>query len=80
MSDWISIENWARCQEMARPGVYFELRNAEGQSLFSLCQPSVPAAPFDWRSPPIAFRAVPEPVARPSAPIPPPAAPGRSAD
>jgi hypothetical protein len=72
MSEWIAIERWAECERMARPGIVFELQNAEGLSLLTLCTPTVPQAPFDWKSPPLRFRAVPLPPPRHSEPIPPP--------
>ena len=37
MSEWIAIEQWQRCLEMTRPGIVFEMRNAEGLSLFTPC-------------------------------------------
>ena len=33
MSDWISIDEWSRCLEMERPGIVFQIRNADGQLL-----------------------------------------------
>jgi hypothetical protein len=56
ISEWLAISDCQRCVDMARPGVIFEIRNDTGQSLFTPCQ----AKPFDWKSPPIMFRAVPE--------------------
>jgi hypothetical protein len=72
MSEWLAIEEWERCLEMARPGIVFEIRNAEGLSLFTPCQVSLPDMPFDWSSGPVAFRAVVEPEPHHSTPIPPP--------
>jgi hypothetical protein len=72
MVEWIAIEQWQRCVEMAKPGIVFEMRNAEGLSLFTPCVSSVPAKPFDWASPPKEFRAVVEPAPQHSAPLPPP--------
>ncbi len=34
MSDWIAYDRWPECG-MQRPGYVFELKNAEGQSLFT---------------------------------------------
>jgi hypothetical protein len=67
---WISMEDWARCVELSRPGIVFEIRNAEGLSLFTPCVMPLPAMPFDWKSPPLRFRAVAEPPPERSAPIP----------
>ena len=72
MSEWLAIAEWQRCVEMARPGIIFEIRNAEGNSLFTPCVTPLPAAPFDWKSPPLEWRAVPEPVPQHSSPLPPP--------
>jgi hypothetical protein len=72
MGEWIAIAQWERCVEMAKPGIVFEMRNAEGLSLFTPCVPAVPAKPFDWTSPPLEFRAVVEPAPQHSTPMPPP--------
>lgn len=72
MNEWIAIEQWERCRELARPGIVFEIRNAEGLSLFTPCVTPLPAMPFDWTSPPIAFRAVEEPAPEHSGPAPEP--------
>ena len=72
MSEWMAIEQWERCVEMARPGIVFEIRNAEGLSLFTPCVTPLPKPPFDWKSPGIEFRAVFEPPPQHSTPIPPP--------
>ncbi len=72
MADWIAIDQWQRCAEMAQPGIIFELRNAEGLSLFTPCTAVLPQPPFDWKSPPVAFRAVPEPSPGHSRPLPAP--------
>jgi hypothetical protein len=72
MGDWIAIAEWHRCAELARPGIVFELRNAEGLSLFAACGP-LPAPPFDWSSPPVVYRPVAEPAPQHSGPLPPPA-------
>ena len=58
VADWVDISKWHECAAMERPGVVFELRNSEGQSLFAPCSPDLPALPFDWKSPPVVFRAV----------------------
>lgn len=73
MAEWIAIEQWARCAELARPGIVFELRNSEGLSLFTPCVSPLPAVPFDWKSAPVAFRPVPEAPPRHSTPLPKPA-------
>lgn len=72
MSEWISIAQWQECVNMARPGIIFEIRNAEGQSLLTPCVVPLPNMPFDWKSPPVRFRAVAEPRPEHSTPIPPP--------
>jgi hypothetical protein len=73
MAEWIAIDQWERCVEMARPGIIFELRNADGLSLFTPCVVPMPPPPFDWKSAPIEFRAVLEAPPQHSAPLPPPA-------
>jgi hypothetical protein len=72
MSDWVPIGQWGDCRQMERPGIIFELRNAEGLSMFAPCAPTVPAPPHDWKSPPVVFRAIAEPRPRHSGPIPKP--------
>jgi hypothetical protein len=70
MSDWIDITQWDHCQEMARPGIVFEIRNADEQSMITNCTVTVPAAPFDWKSAPVKFRAIVEVPPQHSQPIP----------
>ena len=72
MAGWIAIDQWKDCVRMERPGIIFEIRNAEGQSLFTKCVVPMPPMPWDWKSPPVKFRAVPEPKPQHSTPIPPP--------
>lgn len=72
MVDWISIEQWAQCESMARSGIVFEIRNAHGQTMMTACVPEVPRAPFDWTGPPIGFRPVTQSPARHSEPLPDP--------
>ena len=67
------IDEWVRCTELARPGIVFELRNDQGQSLFTPCVQPAPTPPFDWQVPPTEFRAVPEPQPSRSDPLPKPA-------
>ena len=74
MSDWIDIEQWSECVRMERPGIVFELRNAEDLRLFTPCVMPLPQVPFDWQSPPLEFRPVLEAPAQHSSPIPAPAA------
>lgn len=70
--DWIDFDRWPECRAMERPGIVFEVENAEGQSLLTPC--SVPLElPFDWTSAPTRFRPVEEPKPRHSNPLPPPA-------
>ena len=72
MSEWISIAHWQECMSLARPGIIFEIRNAEGQSLFTPCVVPMPKVPFDWKTPAMQFRAVAQPRPEHSTPIPPP--------
>ena len=72
MGEWMPIERWPDCKQMERPGIVFELRNQQGQSLLSPCVPELPQAPFDWLSGPVEFRPVPELPAEHSRPIPAP--------
>jgi len=72
MSEWMAIAQWQECERLARPGIVFEIQNAEGLSLFAPCTATVPPAPFDWKSPPVRFRAVVEKRPRHSDPIPAP--------
>lgn len=71
MSEWTPISEWHQCVELAKPGIIFEIRNAEGQSLFTGCT-SAFSTPFDWKSPPIVFRAIPAPKPVHSEPMPEP--------
>lgn len=73
MGEWIPIERWQECVELARPGIIFEVSNAEGKSMFTPCAMPLPSPPFDWKSAPLRFRAIPEPAPRHSSPLPPPA-------
>jgi hypothetical protein len=72
MGEWIAIAQWEKCRGLARPGIIFEISNAEGKSLFTPCVVPLPPVPFDWKSGPVRFRAVPEPAPERSAPIPAP--------
>ena len=72
MSDWISIDQWSRCHEMMRPGIVFEMRNADGQLMTTPCVQELPQLPFDWKSAPLEFRAVAETKPQHSEPLPPP--------
>ena len=60
MSDWMAIAQWHDCRQLERPAVVFEIQNADGQSLFTRCVVPLPPVPFDWKSPPVRFRAVAE--------------------
>jgi hypothetical protein len=73
MGEWIAIVDWQKCLDLARPGVIFEIRNRDGESLFSPCTVSLPTLPFDWKSPAVEFRAIPEPTPQHSSPMPGPA-------
>ena len=72
MGEWIAIAQWHECERMARPGIVFEISNAEGLSLFTPCVAPLPPVPFDWKSPPVRFRTVVEAAPERSAPIPAP--------
>lgn len=71
MGEWIDIELWVDCSCMERPGIIFEVVNAEGQSLFTPCVEEL-TLPFDWTSEPIKFRPIEEQEPRHSAPLPEP--------
>ena len=43
MSEWMAIAQWHDCEKLTRPGIVFELRNAEGQTMLSPCVAQVPA-------------------------------------
>jgi len=73
LTDWLPMQDWRRCAQLARPGLIFEIRNAEGLSLFAECSDAPPAAPWDWKSPAVEFRPVQEPKPRHSSPLPAPA-------
>jgi hypothetical protein len=47
MSEWMAIAQWQDCVKMDRPRIIFEIRNAEGQSLFTPCVSPLPTMPFD---------------------------------
>jgi len=72
MGEWMAIAQWHECEQMARPGIVFELRNSEGQSLITPCVAQLPPTPFDWKSPPVMFRAVSAPRPQRSTPMPAP--------
>jgi len=72
LGEWIPIDDWVRCTELSRPGIIFEIRNGDGQSLFTPCVQPVPTPPFDWKVPPREFRAVPEASPSHSEPLPAP--------
>ncbi len=72
MGEWISIEEWERCRDLERPGIVFEIRNADGLSLFTPCTGAVPQVPFDWHLPPLEFRPIEELPPEHSTPLPPP--------
>jgi hypothetical protein len=71
MSDWIDFERWPECTGMERPGVVFEVQNADLEIMTTTCV--VPLQPpFDWASPPVRFRVVEEAPPRHSSPLPAP--------
>lgn len=53
MGEWISTAQWQECERMARPGIVFEISNAEGLSLFTPCVAPLPPMPLDWKSAPV---------------------------
>lgn len=72
LSEWVSMSRWEDCKKLERPGVIFEIRNIDDQRLFTNCISPPPKVPFDWKSPPVSFRAIEEPKSRHSDPLPPP--------
>jgi hypothetical protein len=72
MSDWMDIEQWQHCAAMERPGIVFQISNAEGQSMITNCTVTLPPPPFDWKSAPVRFRAIVEPLSQHSSPLPKP--------
>jgi hypothetical protein len=72
MSEWMAIAQWHECAKMTRPGIVFELKNAEGLTLLTSCTAAVPGTPYGWKSPPVMFRAVEAPRPQHSGPMPPP--------
>ncbi len=70
MVDWTAIDQWERCVDMARPGIIFEVRNADGLSMFTPCVIPLPQVPFDWKSPAVEFRPVPQAPPQHSTPLP----------
>lgn len=70
MGEWIDFSHWEECKAMERPGYVFEVMNTEEQRMVTPC--TIPLeVPFDWSSPPVMFRVVPESVPRHSEPLPP---------
>ena len=72
MSEWLAIAQWHDCEKLTRPGIVFELKNAEGQTMLSPCVAQVPAHLSTGNRPPVMFRAVEAPKPRHSEPMPPP--------
>jgi hypothetical protein len=72
VGEWMAIAQWHECERLKRPGIIFEIQNAEGLSLFAPCTQTMPPAPLGWKSPPVRFRAVVQERPRHSEPIPPP--------
>ncbi len=46
MSEWMAIAQWHECEKLTRPGIVFELKNAEGLTMLSPCVAQVPAQAF----------------------------------
>ena len=42
MGEWIAIAQWERCVEMARDGIVFEIRNADGNIMTTQCVQPLP--------------------------------------
>jgi hypothetical protein len=72
MGEWITIAQWGKCLELAPAGIIFEISNAEGKSLFTPCVMPLPSKPFDWKSAPVWFRAIPQSPPQHSSPLPEP--------
>lgn len=75
MGEWIAIAQWQDCAKMTRPGIVFEIRNADGEVLITPCLQTLPELPPNWKSPALQFRAVVEAKPAHSAPIPAPRKP-----
>jgi hypothetical protein len=75
MDAWLPMDRWPECRALEKPGIVFEVQNADGDSMVLACELPFPGAPWDWRSPPIRFRAIGLPKPRPTSPIPGPATP-----
>jgi hypothetical protein len=72
MSEWMAIAQWQECAKITRPGIMFEIRNAEGQSMFAPCVMPLPPMPASWKSSAVKFRAVVQPKPQHSTPMPSP--------
>ena len=60
MGEWIAIAQWDKCLGLARPGIIFEVSNAEGRSLVhTVCGVAATAA-VRLEIAPVRFRVVPE--------------------
>jgi hypothetical protein len=70
MVEWIDFSQWRSCEELAKPGIVFEIANDDGQVIIAECG-AVVSVPYDWTSPPRSFRPIPELPARRSTPLPP---------
>jgi len=44
----MNIDDWQRCLDLQKPGIVFEIRNADGQTMMTRC--TVLAMPCDWKS------------------------------
>ena len=76
MGEWTDFQQWKDCTRLERPGMVFEVINADGQSLLTPCVEKL-NLPWDWKSAPVRFRVVAAPKPRHSTPIPPPSAKSR---
>ena len=72
MNEWLTIDRWNECQALTRPGIVFEIQNSQGQSMFTPCVVPLPAAPENWKSPGVKFRAVVQLKPQHSDPLPTP--------
>ena len=74
MGDWVPIDQWPECARMERPGIVFEVRNRDGQSLVTPCVVPLPETPFDWTAPArriprgsrASRRSIPHPIPQPA--------------
>jgi len=71
MSEWVDFSRWPDCKEMERPGIVFEVANAEDLRMLTPCAVQF-QVPLDWKSGPMRFRPVAQSRPQHSSPIPAP--------